>query len=399
MATQIEEMPLTEAQIERRQLVAEKHAQAQELLRKQGIDCWLTFSREGSDLLLPFVMGGEYLVGQAALFVFANGPSVAIVADYDRGQVEGEFDQIHAYSGDWKVPFAQVLQERKPATIAVNYSESDFGIDGLTHGLYIKLTQTLESLNFGGKVVSSESITTLVRALKTPTEIERIRRACAITQRIFDDVTGMLRPGLTELEVHEFINERMVTYGVSPSWEASYCPAVTTSRRPAGHTPPSGDKLQPGDGLQIDFGVFYEGYASDMQRFWYLKRPGETGVEAKLQHAFDTMRDAIRLAAELIKPGVRGYEVDEPVRNYVKEQGYIYTHATGHQMGRLCHDGGLTIGPRNERYGDRVTGEILPGMVFTLEPCIFDIGLEEDIVVTEDGCEFLAPPQTVPYVL
>ncbi|CAN5406111.1 hypothetical protein BH09CHL1_BH09CHL1_24050 [soil metagenome] len=399
MSNVIGEMPLTEAEIERHQLVAEKHAQAKELLRKQGIDCWLTFSREGSDLLLPFVMGGEDLVGQAALFVFADGPTVAIVADYDRGQFEGVFDQIHAYSGDWKEPFAQVLQERNPATIAINYSESDFGIDGLTHGLYLRLTNTLKEINFTGNLVSSDSVTTLVRALKTPTEIERIRRACAITERIFDDVTGMLRPGLTEFEIYEFINERMVTYGVGPSWEAAYCPAVTTSRRPAGHAPPSADKLKAGDGLQIDFGVFFEGYASDMQRFWYLKRPGETGVEPKLLHAFETMRDAIRLAAELIKPGMRGYEVDEPVRNYVKEQGYIYTHATGHQMGRMCHDGGLTIGPRNARYGDRVTGEILPGMVFTLEPCIFDIGLEEDIVVTEDGCEFLAAPQTTPIVL
>ena len=64
---QSEALPLTEAQIEKRQLVAEKHAQARDLMRKQGIDCWLTFSREGSDLLLPFVMGAEYLVGQAAL--------------------------------------------------------------------------------------------------------------------------------------------------------------------------------------------------------------------------------------------------------------------------------------------------------------------------------------------
>lgn len=397
--TAIDEMPLTEAQIERRKLVAEKHVQAQDLLRKQGIDCWLTFSREGSDLLLPFVMGGEYLVGQAALFIFADGPSVAIVADYDRGQVEGEFDVIHAYSGDWKVPFAQVLEERKPQTLAVNYSESDFGIDGLTHGLYLRLTNTLKSLNYGGRLTSSDSITTLVRALKTPTEIERIRRACEITERIFDDVTGVVRPGLTEMEVHEFINERMTTYGVTPSWEGAYCPAVTTSRRPAGHTPPSADKIQAGDGLQIDFGVFYEGYASDLQRLWYFKRPGETAVDPKIQHAFETMRDGIQMAAELIKPGMRGYEIDEPVREYVKKQGYTYSHALGHQIGRMAHDGGLTMGPRNERYGDRVMGEILPGMCFTLEPCIFDIGLEENIYVTETGCEWFVKPQLEPIVL
>jgi Xaa-Pro aminopeptidase len=394
-----EELPLTEAQIERRALVAEKHEQAKTLLKKQGIDCWLTFSREGSDLLLPYVMGGEYLVGQAALMIFAEGPTVAIVADYDISQVEGEFDIIHAYHGDWKEPFLETLKERNPATIAANYSEGDFGVDGLTHGLYLKLTDVLDSLGMKDRLRSAESITTLVRAIKTPGEVERIRRACAVTQRIFEDVTGLVRPGMTEMEVHEFINERMQTYGVTPSWEAAYCPAVMTSRRPAGHTPPTADKIRAGDGLQIDFGVFYEGYGSDLQRFWYFKKPGESGVDPKLQHAFDTMRDAIRLASELIKPGVRGYEVDEPVRNYVAEQGYTYFHATGHQIGRMAHDGGLTLGPRNVRYGDRVMGELLPGMCFTLEPCIFDMGLEENLVVTEDGCDWLIAPQTEIYVL
>jgi Xaa-Pro aminopeptidase len=191
----------------------------------------------------------------------------------------------------------------------------------------------------------------------------------------------------------------MQTYQVGPSWEAAYCPSVTTSRHASGHTPPSADKIREGDGLQIDFGVLYEGYASDLQRMWYFKRPGETAVDPKILHAFETMRDGIRMASELIKPGMRGYEIDEPVRNYVKEQGYTFSHALGHQIGRMAHDGGLTLGPRNERYGDRVTGEIMPGMCFTLEPCIFDLGLEENIVVTEDGCEYLIAPQTEVYVL
>jgi Xaa-Pro aminopeptidase len=393
------EFPLTEEQIARQQLVAEKHEQARELLKRAGIDMWLTFSREGSDLLLPYVMGGEYLVGQAALMVFADGPSVAVVADYDTGQVRGEFDIIHGYSGDWKVPFLDTLRERNPQRIAVNYSESDFGTDGLTYGLYLKLMRTLAEVGMEDRIESSESITSMLRAIKTPSEVERIRRACAITQQIFDDVTAWVRPGLTEMQVHEFMRERMQSYGVTPSWEAAYCPGVTTSRHMPGHEPPSDDPIRPGDGLQIDFGVFYEGYASDLQRMWYFRKPGETGVAPDQLHAFETMVEAIRLAAELIKPGMRGYEIDEPVRNFVKERGYTFTHALGHQLGRMCHDGGLTLGPRNERYGDRVTGEILPGMVFTLEPCIYQLGVEEDILVTEHGVEWLTPPQTSVYVL
>ena len=52
---------------------------------------------------------------------------------------------------------------------------------------------------------------------------------------------------------------------------------------------------------------------------------------------------------------------------------------------------GVLMGPRNERYGDRSGGLLRPGMVFTLEPCIANIGLEENLVITETGCELLVP--------
>ncbi len=109
---------LTEDQRLRHELVAEKHAQAVALLREQGLDCWLTFSREGSDLLLPFVMGGNYLVGTAALLLFADGPSVAIVADYDVSQVEGAFDRVVSYSLDWQEPLRTVLRGGDPSGLA-----------------------------------------------------------------------------------------------------------------------------------------------------------------------------------------------------------------------------------------------------------------------------------------
>jgi hypothetical protein len=87
---------LTEAESLRRSLVAEKHEQAKGLLRDLGIDCWLTFQREGSDVLLPYVLGVDELVSQSALMIFADGPTVAIVMDYDATVVEGVFDKVIA---------------------------------------------------------------------------------------------------------------------------------------------------------------------------------------------------------------------------------------------------------------------------------------------------------------
>ena len=77
------------------------------------------------------------------------------------------------------------------------------------------------------------------------------------------------------------------------------------------------------------------------------------------------------------------------------DSGYEeYLHALGHGLGRACHDGGTLLGPRWERYGDSPEGLVEVGNVFTLELGIQTeagyVGLEEDVLVTEDGCVFLS---------
>lgn len=85
---------------------------------------------------------------------------------------------------------------------------------------------------------------------------------------------------------------------------------------------------------------------------------------------------------------------DPSLREGIEPWGF----ALGHQMGRACHDGGCLLGPRWERYGDRPNDRVEKDHVYTLEigmsvPGYGRVSLEEDVVVTEDGCEFMAPPQ------
>lgn len=390
---------VTEDQLNLRELVQEKHAQAKSLLKANGIDCWLTFTREGSDLLLPFLIGCQNIVAVTSLLIFADGPSVAIVADYDTGQVDGLFDEVIGYSVGWKEPLLTTLKERNPASIALNYSNNDHGVDGLTYGLFRLLSETLEPTGFADRFVSAADVAGAIRSIKSPGEVERIRRACEITQRIFEDVTEMVRPGLTEIEIAEIINERMETYQVEPSWEAALCPAVFGSMTRGGHAAPGTARIERGDGFRVDFGVKYEGYAADLQRTWYFLKPGETEAPAEYQRAFEANLAGIRLAGSLIKPGIAATEVDRQVRELVGARGYSFTHALGHQVGRLAHDGGTVMGPMNERYGLRSGGTLEAGMVLAIEPCISNVAIEENVVVTADGCEYLVPPQEAIYLL
>jgi Xaa-Pro aminopeptidase len=137
-----------------------------------------------------------------------------------------------------------------------------------------------------------------------------------------------------------------------------------------------------------------------MQRVWYLQPEGETQIPEAIQRGFKAVRKAIEDAAAVLKPGVQGWEVDKAARDSIVDSGYPeYQHAVGHHIGRTVHDGATLLGPKWERYGKSPEGIVEAGNVFTLElgveiPGHGAISLEEDVLVKEDGLEWLAPPQT-----
>jgi Xaa-Pro aminopeptidase len=103
-----------------------------------------------------------------------------------------------------------------------------------------------------------------------------------------------------------------------------------------------------------------------------------------------------------MRPGVAGHEVDAVARGVLERYGITpYTHALGHQIGRTVHDGGTTLAPLGDRYGERGLGRLVEGEVYTIEPVVHGItdetghpiGPEQDVVVTKDGARFLSRPQ------
>jgi Xaa-Pro aminopeptidase len=135
-----------------------------------------------------------------------------------------------------------------------------------------------------------------------------------------------------------------------------------------------------------------------MQRMWYVRRPGETAPPGPVQTAWSDVIRALDAAAAALRPGVRGHEVDAAARRVIVAAGYPeYKHGVGHGLGRAVHDGGTLLGPRWPCYGRMTDGIVEPGNVFTLELGVMTaagfVGLEEDVVVTERGCEYLSTPQ------
>jgi Xaa-Pro aminopeptidase len=101
-----------------------------------------------------------------------------------------------------------------------------------------------------------------------------------------------------------------------------------------------------------------------------------------------------------LKPGVEGWAIDAVARKYITDAGYDeFPHGLGHQVGRKAHDGSTGLLPRWERYKNIPYMKTEKGQVFTLEPRLTVKGhgvatIEEIVVVTEAGCQFLSEPQT-----
>jgi len=109
--------------------------------------------------------------------------------------------------------------------------------------------------------------------------------------------------------------------------------------------------------------------------------------------------ESIEKAKQGIKPGVQGVMIDKITRDIITANGYDeYPFGLGHQVGRFAHDGTALLGPAWEKYAQKPFQKLEPGMVFTIEPRIFvpehgDVTIEEMVLVTNNGCEWLTNPQ------
>ena len=384
-------------------MIKEKIKQAGEILKETGIDLWLTFVREtesNGDPVLDLILG-ENCTWHSAFLIPSDGEAVAIVGNLDETRIRetGGYNVIGYKEGIGKTLLKE-LDRLSPQKIAINYSENDIMADGLSHGMFLILEKYLKGTKYEKLLVSSEGIISKLRGRKTPEEIRRIQENIDLTLDIFSRVTKIIKPGMTEKEVAEFILGEVKKEGVDTSWESSQCPAVFTGPESAGaHAQPTDREIKRGHVLNIDFGTRMKGYCSDLQRTWYFLRENETEAPEAVIRAFETIRDSIALGAEKIRPGMEGREIDTIVRSYITDRGYKeFPHALGHQVGRKTHDGAGLLCPEWERYGNLPYLKIEENQIYTLEPRIImpDYGvatIEEIIVVKRDGGHFLSNPQ------
>lgn len=391
-------------------IIKEKIQQAVGILKEKNIDMWLTFVRESSilhDPMIDMIVGGN-ATWQSAFIINKNGDTAAIIGSIEEDNFKrpGNFKIVIPYVKSIREPLVEYIKLKNPNSIAINYSKNSVLADGLTFGLYNILLEHLKGTGFENKLVSSEEIISSLRGRKSDAEILIMTEAVVETLKIFDATSKFIKSGKSEIEIAEFMKSICKEKGFGLAWDEIDCPAVFTGPEAGGaHSGPTENKVQKGHLVNIDFGIKYNGYCSDLQRTWYVLRDGEDKAPVEVQKGFEVIHDAIQMVADKLKPGVTGCEMDDIARNYIVSQGYEeYPHGLGHQVGSNVHDGGAGLFPRWERYGDTPFMKIEAGQVFTIEPRLTVKGfgtstLEEEVFVTKSGCKFISNPQKELYLI
>ena len=228
----------------------------------------------------------------------------------------------------------------------------------------------------------------LIRAqrwIKDREELACIRRACEITDRAFDHILSFIRPGVTEAEINLELQFTMLR---QPGVERTADRFIVASG-PRGSMPhgiATDRPVQAGELITMDFGCCYQGYWSDLTRTVCV---GKASQEQRT--IYNCVLEAQRRAIGAIRPGITGRAVDRVAREYISGCGHgdHFGHGLGHSFGLEIHE--------PPRCAPNEEGDIplAPGMIMTVEPGIYIEGLggvriEDDVVVTEDGCELLS---------
>lgn len=220
----------------------------------------------------------------------------------------------------------------------------------------------------------------VLRMVKTSDEIDRIRKAVALTDACFANVLPRIQAGVTDLDISLEIEFYIKRNGA----ELSFSPIVVSGERSAlPHGTPSEKKIEIGDFVTMDFGAQVEGYCADLTRTVIIGEASERHAEV-----YQAVLKAQLAAIQAAKPGVDARDVDKIARDSLAEKDLakFFTHGLGHGLGGVVHDTG-----RLSSISDNV---LEVGQVWTIEPGVYIEGwggcrIEDDIVITETGCEIL----------
>lgn len=222
--------------------------------------------------------------------------------------------------------------------------------------------------------------------LKSPREIEELRKANAIAAEVLFELKRAIHPGMTTQELDRIAEEVIRSRGALPAFKgyrgylASLCVSINEQ---VVHGIPGPRKLKEGDIVSLDVGANLNGYYGDAAITLAIGK-----VDGVVRRLLEVTERALSIAIEKARPGNRLSDISHAVQTWVESQGFsVVRDFVGHGIGRSLHED-----PQIPNFGSPNQGPRLEkGMVFALEPMVnegtYEVRVLSDgwTVVTADG--------------
>lgn len=222
--------------------------------------------------------------------------------------------------------------------------------------------------------------------IKSPDEVEKIRRSARLVSETLDYLAGQVRPGVTTLELDRLALEFIRRNGGQPSflgyrgYRHTICASINEE---VVHGIPSRRMLKEGDVLSVDVGAVVEGFHGDSARTFAVGR-----ITPEAERLLRVTRESLDHGLARVKAGGRLGDISAAIQKHVEAAGFsIVRSLVGHGIGRDLHED-----PQIPNYGRAGAGVLLkPGMVFAIEPMVNAGGYEVETlsdgwtVVSADG--------------
>ncbi|HEX3290734.1 MAG TPA: Xaa-Pro peptidase family protein [Gaiella sp.] len=331
-------------------------------------------------LLVTGLVNVRYLTGLAssnAAVLVEPGGDATLYTDFRYAEAASEIEGVTFH--------------RTPRTVVPALAELLSGRRVAVEAAHLSLASA-ETLRAGGvELVSTNGVVEALRAVKEPGELDAMRRAASISDRVYEELAEQPFVGRTEAELAWWLEQAWHEAGADgPSFDAIVAFGENGARP---HAKLRDVAIPERTLVVVDAGCSVDGYASDCTRTFFTGQP-----EGRLREIYDLCLQAQLDALAAIHPGATGRDVDAASRVAIEAAGMgeQYGHGLGHGVGLDVHEE-----PSMRPESDAV---LEVGNVVTVEPGIYlagDVGvrIEDMVVVTADGCERLTSVTKEPVVV
>lgn len=244
----------------------------------------------------------------------------------------------------------------------------------------LKKTFSDKEIVFGGSALLSQC-----RSIKTPQELELIKKAQSITDKTFTYMLSFISDNAGKKDFTENALSLELEYFMfrnGADTKAFNTIAVSGKKSSLPHGVPENIPVSKGF-LTMDFGAKCDGYCSDMTRTVYIGTPYDEEIKV-----YNTVLSAQNAAFPVIHAGVVGMEVDKAARDVIENAGYkgAFGHSLGHSLGMEVHE--------RPNFSPSEQGIIPCGAILSVEPGIYlegkyGVRIEDIVYVTDNGYENL----------